>query len=252
MANINSEQKTSFRAIFVGDSLMNPRYVIGLRPEETYAYLLEMFWRKSFPNAYARSLILPGTRIKQLSDAFHDYFIPNEGGIKLDVSVIHLGIVDCAPRPLSPLMLFVAEHLPKPLPGMIQSFLHNNRAWLLKSGWSFRYTSPKTFHEVYTKVIKSLSSQSSRTYVINIVPGRDALYIHSPGLKESIIKYNEIINGIVSDFKNVKLVDVYDEFQNSPELYLTDDLHITKTGHEHIYERIRVMEMDALQPETKG
>ena len=38
MANNNAERKTEFRAIFVGDSLMNPRYMISLRPEETYAF----------------------------------------------------------------------------------------------------------------------------------------------------------------------------------------------------------------------
>jgi lysophospholipase L1-like esterase len=145
-------------------------------------------------------------------------------------------------------MLFVAENLPRPFPGMIRSFLHKNRARLLKAGWSFRYTSPKVFKEVYQKIVQSVASQSSRTYVINIVPGRDSLYVHSPGLKESIIRYNEIIRGIVSKFENVELIDVYDEFQNKPELFLTDDLHITGKGHEHIYKLIREMELGAPKP----
>jgi acyl-CoA thioesterase-1 len=243
----NPEEKMSFRVIFVGDSLMNPRYPIGLRPEDTYSYSLEMFWRKYYSTAYARTLLLPGRRLKEFSGAFYDYFLPNEGGAKVDVSVIHLGIIDCAPRVLSPMMYFVIERLPKFLQKRIQSFLHNNRPRLQKAGWSFRFTSPKEFEDYYSRILRSLATQSLRVYAITIVPGRESVYLHSPGLKESIILYNEIIRKLASEFENVKLIDVFKEFQSKPDLYLTDDLHITKDGHSYIYQCVRDMELAVLQ-----
>lgn len=237
----------SFRVLFVGDSLMNPRYSIGLRPEDTYSYSLEMFWRKFCLTAYARLLVLPGRRLKELSGAFYDYFLPNEGGVKVDVSVIHLGIIDCAPRVLSPVMYFLIERLPKFLQKRIQRFLHDNRPRLQKAGWSFRFTSPEEFKDYYARILRSLSTHSLRVYVINIVPGRESVYRHSPGLKESITSYNEIIRKLTSELENVKLIDVFEEFQSKPELYLTDDLHITKNGHGYIYQCIRDMEFTIIQ-----
>ena len=236
--------------VFVGDSLMNPRCFINLLPEQTYIYQLEMFWRNRFPDAYARSLILPGYNIKQINEYFHASFFPHECGGMIDMSVLQCGIIDCAPRVLTPFSYFVVTHLPVSFQKRIRLFLRKNRPRLQRAGWSFRHTSPEKFEECYRNILNSLSPQSKRVYAITIAPGIDPLYVHSPGLKDSIIRYNKIIRKVASDFKNLALIDIENKFQENPDNYLTNDLHITRNAHDYIFKRIHDIELAAIQQDV--
>jgi hypothetical protein len=87
-------------------------------------------------------------------------------------------------------------------------------------------------------LLQYLSSHSKRIYIINIAPGIEAVYQHSPGIEKNIIMYNEIISKIISSKNGIRLIDVYSEFKSDHERYMTEDLHITKQAHQWIYQQI--------------
>jgi lysophospholipase L1-like esterase len=218
---------------------------VGVELEDTYAYLLEMLWRKKDATAYVQSVRMPGAMLIQIYGAVHDWLGLNAATRKINTAVIQCGVIDCAPRPITHQMRTVISMLPKALNKVVVSFLHNNRARLQKMGWSFRYTSPKKFKEIYTNLVKLTSERSERVYVIEIAPGKDSVYAHSPGLKESVLKYNQIIKEVTSGFSNVKYIYISTDLLSNPELYLTDDLHVKKDGHRYIYERLFQLETEA-------
>jgi lysophospholipase L1-like esterase len=240
-----NNQKTNFLGLFVGDSLSVGYCAVGVELEDTYAYLMEMYWRRLNPAAYVQSVRRPGALLAQIYGAAHDWLELNAATRKIDVCVIQCGVIDCAPRVVTHQMRTLISMLPKPFFKAIIGFLHNNRARLQKIGWSFRYTSPKKFERIYTNLVKLMSERSTRLYVVEIAPGKESVYTHSPGLKESILQYNAIIAKIVSRFSNAKLIDIGDFLRSNPELYLTDDLHVKKDGHYYIYTRISQLEKEA-------
>lgn len=92
-----------FLAILVGDSLSMPRYETGVQVEDTYSYSLEMWWRERYSRVITWSLSEGGVTLQHLVGNSHD-FLSRVGPGRIDVCIVHLGIVDCAPRPLPYLM----------------------------------------------------------------------------------------------------------------------------------------------------
>jgi len=229
-------------AMIIGDSLSMPRQWEGVEMEDAYIYKLEMFWREYHPMSY----VIPIQRVGMPLNAMVAYFIgyfQYIGDRKVDVCIVNIGIADCAPRFLPNILRKGVERLPVVFRNRIIRFLHDNRPRLQRF-YSFRITNPEDFIKLYDKLVKTASARSTRVYVINIAPGTEAIYKHSPGLKESIAKYNNYIRQITERYDNVRLVDVT-EYEEYPEIYLTHDLHITKKGHDDIFQRISQMEIEA-------
>jgi hypothetical protein len=230
--------KMPFLAVVIGDSLGMPRQQAGVKVNDTYLYLLQTWWCKRYGQAIVWPLIRGGARLQDLVVEFQGYFLPYIGHNKIDVCIVHLGIVDCAPRPLPFLMRSGLSQVHPWLRSKIANFLHRNRQRLSRVGWSFRLTSPNKFNKLYSNFLQLLSLQCGRTYCINMPPALEDTYLHSPGLKDSIVRYNEIINKVASEIDGIKIIDVFSKFQQDPKYYVTQDLHITKEAHNWIYQQI--------------
>ena len=238
--------KDSLLVLFIGDSLISSHYK-DVRLEKTYLYLLEMFWRELDPKTYTQAVSKPGSLLIQIFGSVTDWFTLNTGLRKVDICIVHCGIIDCSPRVLTHGMRTVVSSLPTSLRNLVIKLLHRSRRSLLKSGWSYRYTPPKKFKRIYTDLVKFLSSRVSRLYLIDIAPGKDFLYLHSPGLKSSILEYNKLIGSLKTEFPEVHLIQTFEHFQEYPEKYLTEDLHITEEGQFYIYSQIRELEIPYLR-----
>jgi hypothetical protein len=243
-SGVDTEQ--GFLALFIGDSLSMPRVRIGIQPEHTYVHSLEMFWRQQYPAAYLWKFLRRGVGVSHFASYFIDSLLPCLDSRQIDVGVVHLGIVDCAPRPLPYSLRLLLSYSYAPLLNAVSRFLHKHRRLLLKAGCSFRFTSPKKFNRVYSNLLNALTSSCDRVYAVNIAPAIETLYEHSPGLRESINEYNDIIQRAISHSKNARLIDVFSEFRAHPDQYLTDDLHINKNGHDWIFAQIQQLELSLM------
>lgn len=229
-----------FLTVVIGDSLSMPRYFAGIQIEDTYAHKLDMWWREHYPKSINLSLCSPGKPLKQFMSDFNTNIIERIGNNrKIDTCIVHLGIVDCAPRPLPYLwegLLGLAHPvIRKP----IVKFLHNNRAKILRSGFSFRFTPPDKFTHLFNNFLMTLANQCKQIYIVNVAPGLKSVYERSPGLEDSIVQYNNIISQTASQFSNATLINVFDQCLSDNESYLTGDLHINQNTHNWIYEQIK-------------
>ena len=196
-----------------GDSLSMPRQSEGVHYSQTYPELLVAAWRKQAPEPaitlYNRSYSdASALRVLETyrSDAFY-FGCP--GG---DVGILQCGIVDCAPRPLPPKVRSIVSRMPAAARGSIVSFIHANRASMLRSGLIWRVTPPKVFLETMIAILKMGAHEFARFYVINIAPTTLDIEARSPGLSESIRHYNSLIENAVSAVAatNVRIIDVHD------------------------------------------
>ncbi len=211
---------------------------------ETYPYLMRDWWqaRAGGGNVTIWPWADGSLLIQQVLDRykkFRFYF----GDARLEVCLLMVGLVDCAPRPLSWGARDRLSRWPEPLKSRVIRWLHRYRPWLLSRGWFFRFTEPPQFRRTLAELLELLSKGFERVYVLNIAPAAQRNCERSPGLKESIEEYNTMITEETARLENLYLVNVWSDFMHGrvPEaVYLNDDdgLHFSAQAHWRVYELI--------------
>lgn len=221
-----------------GDSLAMPRADEGVPYRATYAELVaEGLERETGRRVDLYNRAHGGQPVTTL---FSEYgmdtvYFGKAGG---DVLVLHLGIVDCAPRPIPNWFKSLISALPYRVRLPIVNFLHDNRARLMNAGLRFRVTRPERFAKTVATWLEKGARDFSRVYVVNIAPTTPEMEAHSPGLTAAIEEYNALLAAAVerSGAPNVRLVDVHSRVlaeDDGIETYInrTDGHHITAEGH---------------------
>lgn len=170
-----------------------------------------------------------GATIKDLYNIFlkdEEYVVENK-----DILIIHEGICDCSPRPISPIMRKIISLLPSYFRLKVIRFIHNNRSKLLKFGFKYYHTKKVIFEEILRAWLETALKKYSRIYIFNIAPTNQRIENHSPGLSKSISNYNESISKVVTSFLSDKiyLIDIHTLIKNSKESF--DELIIESDGH---------------------
>lgn len=218
-----------------GDSLSLPRPADGIGYGDVYPELIRdaleaaggvrvSLWNRSRGGA-------------PVSDLFQAY-IHDSGYFPADVGsivVIQCGIVDCAPRPIPPSVRERISRLPVALRWVVAKFLHFSRPILLRLGFRWRATELEVFAGVLSAWLHKASSGATRVYVINIAPTPANVDAHSPGLADSIVAYNRVINDTAVR-NGATVVDVFAAIaddKEEPATYVNpvDGHHITPRGH---------------------
>ena len=223
-----------------GDSVSLPRETEGVRYFDCYSELLACGLREAYPDAevflYNRSYSGPKITDTYETCRADTFFFGNDGN---DIAILQCGIVDCAPRPVPPRIRSIVTRLPDALRNLIISFIHRNRASMLRSGLIWRVTPPQTFTASLIETLKLMAHSFSRVYVINIAPTTAATEAHSPGLSQSIDQYNWLTREGIAAVGNpkIRLIDVHSAIlsQAQPiEQYVSqiDGHHITVTAHQ--------------------
>lgn len=229
--------KTKLHVRFYADSLGLPRTELNINNEDRYISIVNQYWENKYAS---HPEILDRARGNMSIIDIYRWF--NEDcwyfGNDIDISIIHNGIVDCAPRPIPKQVRRVIAILPQFIQKPIIKLLHNNRALLLKLGMKFHVTSSGNYYRIYKQLIEKAIATSKIVYIINIAPTNSKIEYHSPGLMESINKYNSIINNIIDDLKdkNIILIDINSyisstEFEIDELVNPEDGHHITKMTH---------------------
>lgn len=230
-------------ALVLGDSRSLPRVTDNVYYRETFPYLMRVFWERclKFDSVTVWPLADGSLLVSQVLERykkFRFYF----GGEQLPVCLLMVGLVDCAPRPLSWGARDGLSRWPEPLKQAVIRWLHRLRPLLLSRGWFFRFTEPDAFRETLKDLLEKIAQGFERGYVITIAPAGECNYDRSPGLRESIVEYNKLIAEEVARFENLCLVDAWSDFVSGSvpvQAYLNDDgLHFSKAGHQRLYELI--------------
>lgn len=195
----------------------------------TYIYIFEKWLRDSIGEDVH---LINRARRAFTIDKLYEVFKEDEEYIhgEKDVLIIHEGVCDCAPRPVSKGLRRIISMLPGFIKIRIISFLHKNRSTILRHGWRSYLVSKKEFERVLHQWLSEARMTFKRIYVLTIAPTNLEIETHSPGFSASINCYNNIIKQVVKDLNNdkIQIIDVY-SFINS--LKNIDDYIIKEDGH---------------------
>jgi hypothetical protein len=232
-----------------GDSLALPRQGV-VANEARYVALLEEWWRSR------------GTAIELLDRSFGNQTVPKARelwihdnpyfGDEVGVLILHCGVCDCAPRPLSPWERAFVSRLPDPMRERVVRVVHRFRATLVQAR-NLRIVPPQKFRRIYRDWLPNAAQHAKRTYVINIAPTNADTERRSPGFGENIRLYNDIIAETVRELgtPSTTLIDIHRVIESSPDsvdawVLREDGHHITERTHRAIFEQIRDRELSAL------
>jgi hypothetical protein len=222
-----------------GDSLSMPRATEEILFRDTYPELLRMRIETSWPNRrvclYNRSR--GGATIRTLLEDFRtdSFFFGKTGG---DLLIIQAGVVDCAPRPVLPLLRRGIGLLPPRPKARAIRFLHDNRAAILRRGFGSRATRPRPFGIRYAEWLAQAREEFTWVYALNIAPTNPYIEERSPGFGASVAAYNALIDqACASAGPNVRVIDVHRAISREPDgvsryINARDGHHITVAGHQ--------------------
>ena len=242
MTTTTDEQPTAPVIVAViGDSLTLPRQFQGVEFHHTYPYLLAYWLRQQGYPAEVWEATEAGVPIAKLFGRYSEYRT-YVGKHRPGIGIVHLGVVDCSPRPV-PLGLRTAIGK---LPGFLRSpiirFLHSYRVQLLHYGPGFVFTRPKGFEQTYRRLLSQMTEDFGHVYAINIIPPGPYFESRSPGVGGKIEEYNRIIVEAVRATEGAELVDIWEACQQpgNLETYVSehDGHHLSIEGHRRILEMI--------------
>lgn len=205
------------RIVLFTDSLALPRVAPEITYyEDTYPYLL----KKEFEVfQFSKGGGLMGDFIEQSS--YYKQYRP-------DIIILQIGIVDCAPRAFSKVeeILFCSNRL-----------FYSIRRFLSKTKMSKKIRNVRklswTPKQAYRKECEFLISkfQDSKVYALSIIPTSEDYEAQVPGISKKICEYNSILQEVFGD----NLIDLS---EIPYEGIMSDHHHLTKVGHQYVYEKI--------------
>jgi len=203
------------KIIILGDSLGLPRPELSF--EKTYPYLLQ---EKVLNKYHMISKHKRANDTKWQVNALYD----DVELYKPDVVVIHLGVVDCAPRLFYRKEKILFHYINKVIP--IVEFMSKYRFFLTKKLPKV-YVNTVNYKINMTKIIDYLEERDIQIIVVGISKTSMENRKKSYGYNENILKYNNILEEILVDKKEIKFVDMY---QYGEDVLLEDGHHLNEQG----------------------
>lgn len=217
------------RTVIAADSLALPRPAEqgSVRYHQTYGYLVQ--------RAFAQEdveIIIHGRRgntILFLNQPQHLY--DEVLAWEPDVVIIHIGIVDCAPRVFSQFERTLVNRIrPISMRDALIRFVGRHRRFLISHFPQKVYVPLSTFETNYEAVVHELQRHGIQLLLVNICPTDAATAFRSPGLSENICLYNEAIARRARQ-DGCSLVDIHAALQSNPEEYLLSGIHLNPKGN---------------------
>lgn len=228
--------------VIIGDSLGAPRPWVGVNLKRTYALQLAAFLGGDF--FVANFSASDNSSARSVKESFLRTYIRNAD---ISYAVIHLGIVDCAPRLLSSferLMGAVAarsrffnfffKHY--------VSMKSRHRYWLTKHFPKTLVTLP-TFEANYRRLINELISTNPvrNIYLLDVAYPGSVLLEKSFNILGNINAYNDVMRRIAAEHpKLVEVVSVFEQTKTNPGWITPEDgHHINPDAHDWIARQLR-------------
>jgi lysophospholipase L1-like esterase len=227
------------KIVIMADSLAMPRAgETNIAFEATYPYLLEQSLRGR-KETQSSIVIERGMRRRTIEYVLDEW----QELVELktpDVVVIHVGIVDCAPRVfLRRERQFVENLRPAWFRDAVLRYVHNHRSAIVK----FRnkvYVPPERFKSLLDQVFQKARECKVRSLVfVNIITPPVEMEQRSPGFIKNVQAYNEILRMKVQG-EGAHLIDL-DKIvlDGGGAAKLTvDGIHINEEGHARLANEI--------------
>lgn len=221
------------KIVIFGDSLALPREDVGGDEllEVTYPFLLDQSLRRQF-GAGAPVVFERGMRRRTIEYVLDEWNELVELR-KPQIVIVHVGIVDCAPRVfLRREASFVANIRFAWLRDRIFKFTHDHRRRIVQ----FRhkvYVPLSRFERLVQQVVQKARESGVQSLVfINIIRPPDSVEERSPGFQSNVIAYNQVLQE-QTKHSFVSLIDlnrmVHDD--GGSDALTVDGIHLNERGH---------------------
>lgn len=243
------------KIVILADSLALPRPESegDIPYEATYPYLLDQSLRQQL-GARAPSVIERGMRRRTIEYVLDDWLEMVEMR-RPDMVVVHVGIVDCAPRVfLRREANMVARLRPARLRNLVFDFVHKNRRRIVE----FRkrvYVPPERFRNLVREVIERARTQNVKSLVfVNIITPPVELEQRSPGFRQNAEIYNRILEAEAKEEPWIHLIDI-DKIvrdEGGANTLLVDGIHINEQGHKLLARELETHAMNVFEGALSG
>jgi acyl-CoA thioesterase I len=221
------------KILILADSLALPREGVGgdALVEVTYPFLFDQWLRLQF-GAEAPVVFERGMRLRTIEyvlDEWHELVELR----KPDVVIVHVGVVDCAPRVfLRREGLFVARIPIAPVRDRILKFAHDHRRAIVERRRRVYVPLPRFEKLVQTVVQKAGEAGLKALVFVNIISPPDWLEERSPGFQHNVVAYNRVLQD-QTKHSWVSLIDLNSLVQNDGgfENLAADGIHLSERGH---------------------
>ena len=151
--------------------------------------------------------------------------------IRADYHIIHLGIVDCAPRLFTTQEQKLMKFLP--LSRVIIRWASRHRRFLTRKIPKV-YVRREVFDERFRRLLDVIheSTPSRKTFIINIAATKERNIQRSFGIERNIANYNAVLRDVVRDAPgDAVLIDFHEKTVSNPSFVAEDGIHVTPDGH---------------------
>jgi acyl-CoA thioesterase-1 len=214
------------RVVVLGDSLGMPRpdEEGGITYEETYPYLLNGLLGDRWE-------VISRCRRANISvnQAHIQYLYDDITVLTPDFVVLHLGIVDCAPRLFSPIQNRVLSKVPNVLRKPIISFFSRYRSFFTKL-FPKVYVGKRSYETHMRKIIAAVQKAGAICLLIEISKTSEKNEDRSFGIDQNILDYNAIIRRLGDSSKAIIVSADFDP----EECLMADGIHINIKGSQKL------------------
>lgn len=221
------------KVVIMADSLALPRPESdgNIPYEATYPFLLDQSLRRRLGPG-APQIIERGMRSRTIERVVDDWLELVELR-RPEVVVVHVGIVDCAPRVFLRRERSLVERLrPARVRVRLLNFVHRHRRRII----SLRprvYVPPERFESLVAEVVRRAGECRVRSLVfVNIIMPSEQMEQRSPGFRQNAELYNRLL-AEQSRPPWVRLIDLNELVWQSggPDALTFDGIHINEAGH---------------------
>ena len=206
--------------------------------ETTYPYLLDQWLRQRF-GSQAPLVSERGMRRRTIEYVLDEWYELVDLR-KTDVVVVHVGIVDCAPRVfLRRERQFVENLRPGFLRRFILDYVHRHRRAVVNMRKKV-YVPPERFNALVGQVMaKAKASELRSLVIVNIITPPAEMDERSPGFIRNVGIYNEILR-THAEANGAHLIDIDRLIKETGgvEQLTVDGIHINEAGHKMLAQEI--------------
>ena len=222
------------KIVILADSLALPREKDwgDTAYEQTYPFLVDQALRQQ-RGASAPIVIERGKRSRTIQSVLLEW---EEQVLyrRANFVVVHVGVVDCAPRVLKPAeQKFISRLRFQVLSDAIRAFIHRHRRSLVTWRPSQVYVAPDVFRDSVFKLQQLAAKDGVKALsFVNILMPTDSLEQRSPGFQSNVRQYNGILTDTVRD-PGCQVIDINALFgpHGGTEALAVDGMHLNPTGH---------------------
>ncbi len=209
----------------VGDSLSLPREEVSYY--DTWFYKLQTTVQEyDFASSFRRALTSYRINYENPRDYLENY-CP-------DILILHVGIVDCAPRYLP------THSMRKKLIDRLPTWL-KNRVWKLVKQNGRRIVYCDVTPERYERNIQNFVKRAvdigvQKIFLLGICQPGHLMYDRNPEIVSQVNIYNSVLKKIAAESNNCQFLNSI--IEGCDEYYLSDGYHLSKIGNQVVYESI--------------